>query len=389
MGVVDREFAVVQRAARVVQRVEIGLAGIERHRQRQRLEGRAHLEHAGGQAVDAIGIVRFLRIVRIEVRQRDHRDDLAGLDVGDEAGGRLGLVLFLGLQQFVAQRVLDAQIDRQFHRPLQPVGGEARAMQIGEPVIVEPFLHPGDALVVDVDEADQVRDLGAGRIDPLVLAQEADAGNAETVDVLLLLRRDLALQPDKTLFRRQAVAHFAGVEIGQRRGQKLDRLVLVDDAARLAEQARRLDVGGKDLAVAVDDIRPRGRDRVLRRGAARAVAVGADREHHEPPADHGIDRGKGEDRKADAGARLRGAVDIAPVEQAADQPLPPRFCRPAVLAPDRSLLILRRAAPSRSRWPSAAASMVLIIAPIGSGSPGLTKLGGRSGRFFSDHIAWR
>jgi hypothetical protein len=32
---------------------------------------------------------------------------------------------------------------------------------------------------------------------------------------------------------------------------------------------------------------------------------------------------------------------------------------------------------------SAAASMVLIIAPIGSGAPGLAKAGGRSGKFFN------
>ena len=125
------------------------------------------------------------------------------------------------------------------------------------------------------------------------------------------------------------VAHFCGVEIRQRRGQKLDRLVLVDDAARLAEQARRLDVGGEHLAVAVDDIGPRGRDRVLRGGAARAVAVGADREHHQPSGEHGIDRREGQDGKSDAGARFRGAIDIAPVEQAADQPLPPRLRGPA------------------------------------------------------------
>ncbi len=180
---------------------------------------------------------------------------------------------FLGLEQFVAQRVFDAQVDRQFHRPLQPIGGEARAMQIGKAVGVEPFLHPGDALVVDVDEADQVRDFVAGGIDALVLAQEADAGNAEAVNFLLLQRRDFTLEPDEALSARQPLAHFAGVEIGQCRGEKLDRFVLVDDAARFAEQARRLDVGGEDLAVAVDDIRPRGRNRVLRRGAARAVAV--------------------------------------------------------------------------------------------------------------------
>ena len=325
MGVVNRELAEMQRATRIIERVERGLAGIQRHRQRQRLEGRTHFEHAGGQAVDTVGVVRLLRIVRIEIRQRHQRHDLAGPDVGDEAGGGLGLVLFLRLQELIAQRVLDAQIDRQFHRPLQPVGGKAGAVQIGQTVIVQPLLHAGDALVVDVDQADQMRDRRAGGIDALVLAQEPDAGNAEAVDVLLLLRRDFALQPDKALARRQPLAHFAGVEIRQRRGQKLDRLVLVDDAARLAEQARRLDVGGQHLAVAVDDIGPCGRDRILRRGAARAVAVGADGKHHQASGEDGVDGGECQDRKPDAGAGLGGAIDIAPVEQAADQPLPPRL----------------------------------------------------------------
>ena len=255
----------------------------------------------------------------------------------------MALYLSLAFEQFVAQRVLDAQVDRQFHRPLQPVGGEAGAMQIGQTVVVEPFLHPGDALVVDVDQADQMRDFGAGGIDPLVLAQEADAGNAEAVNFLLLLRRDFALQPDEALFRRQPFAHFAGVEVRQRRGEELDRLVLVDDPARLAEQARRLDVGGEHLAVAVDDVRPRGGDGVLRRGAARGVIVGADREHHQPAADHGVDRRERQDGKSDAGARLGGAVDVAPVQQAADQPLPPWFGGlDGAAARNRSSPILRR-----------------------------------------------
>ncbi|MGY4292634.1 hypothetical protein ACVWXN_000729 [Bradyrhizobium sp. i1.4.4] len=237
------------------------------------------------------------------------------------------MVLLLGLQELVAQRVLDAQIDRQLDRLLQPVGGKACAVEIGEPLIVEPLLHAGDALVVDVDETDEVGDLVAGRIDALVLAQEADAGNAELVDVLLLLRRDLALEPDKTLSRRQALAHLGLVEVRHGRSQKLDRLVLVDDAARLAEQARRLDVGREDRAVAVDDVGPRGRDHLLRGSTARAVGVGTDREHHEPAADQDVDRGKGDHREANARARLRGAVNVAPVEQAADQPLPPGLGR--------------------------------------------------------------
>src|SRR6202012_2133081 len=123
----------------------------------------------------------------------------------------------------------------------------------------------------DIDQADQVRDLIAVGIDALILAQEADAGDALVMNVALLLRRDLALQPDKAFFRRYAVAPLADIEVGQRPGQELDRLVLVDDAPRLGKQAGRLDVGRQDLAVAVDDVGPPGGDRILRGGMPRAV----------------------------------------------------------------------------------------------------------------------
>ena len=89
--------------------------------------------------------------------------------------------------EFVAQRVLHAQVDGELDRLLQPVGGEPGEMQIGEAALVEPLLDPGDALVVDVDVSDDVRHLGAVRIDALVLRQEADAGKTEPMDVGALL----------------------------------------------------------------------------------------------------------------------------------------------------------------------------------------------------------
>ncbi len=39
--------------------------------------------------------------------------------------------------------MLDAQIERERDRVLQPVGGEARGVQGGEPARVEPFLDAG------------------------------------------------------------------------------------------------------------------------------------------------------------------------------------------------------------------------------------------------------
>jgi len=170
-----------------------------------------------------------------------------------------------------------------------------------------------------------VRDFVAGRIDALVLAKEADAGNPETVNLLLLRGCDLTLQPHETLFRGEPLAHLAAIKIRQRRGEELDRFILFDDPARFPEQARRFDVGGEYFAVAVDDIRPRGRDRVLRRAAASAVAVSNRRKHDQPSANHGKDRSEGEHGKANSRARLGGSIDIAAVKHAADQPLPPRL----------------------------------------------------------------
>ena len=170
--------------------------------------------------------------------------------------------LLRGDDQLVAHRVLHAQIDRELDRLLQPVGGEPRHVQRGKPAAVEPFLDAGDALVVDVDVADQVRDLGAVRIDALVLGEEADARQAEPVDFLLLLGVISRLSQTKPRARAEPVAHFGGVEIGQHGGQQLDRLVDVDDPARLGEQRRRAHVGREDLAVAIEDVGTRGRDRV-------------------------------------------------------------------------------------------------------------------------------
>ena len=118
-------------------------------------------------------------------------------------------------------------------------------------------------------------------------------------------------------------------------GEVRDRLssrkgfVLVDDAAGLAEQRRRLYVGCKNFAVAIDDIRPRGCDGILRRRSARAVTVAIDGEEHQSATNDEVHSRKCDDRKADAGARLGGAIDIAPVQQRADQTAAPRFRWPA------------------------------------------------------------
>ena len=93
------------------------------------------------------------------------------------------MYLVARLDQLVAHGVLHAQVDGKLHRLLQPVARKPRQMQIGKAAAVEPFLDAGDALVVDIDVADEVRDQRAVGIDALVLVHEADARQAEAMDV--------------------------------------------------------------------------------------------------------------------------------------------------------------------------------------------------------------
>src|SRR6266545_2902027 len=234
--IVDGEFPILQRTAGIERRFERDLTGVERHRDGERLEGRAHLEHTGGEAVDASRIEGLAWIVGVVVRHRHQRDDLTGAHISQEARSRYGLELGAGGDQLVAQRVLHPQVDGKLDWLLQAVGGESREMQIGKPARVEPFLDAGGALIVDVDVADEMRDLGSVRIDALVLGQEADPGNTKPVNLLALLRRDLALEPDEAALGRKPPAQLGGVDLRHHRGEQLRCLVHVDNPVRLGEQ---------------------------------------------------------------------------------------------------------------------------------------------------------
>jgi hypothetical protein len=70
--VVDCELAVLKRMAGIEGGLERDLAGVECHREGERLEGRAHLVHAGGEPVNAGRIERLARIVGVVIGYRDH-----------------------------------------------------------------------------------------------------------------------------------------------------------------------------------------------------------------------------------------------------------------------------------------------------------------------------
>src|SRR3974390_1275638 len=195
-------------------------------------------------------------------------------------------------------------------------------MQRGEPLPVEPLLDARNTLVVDVDEADLVRRNGAVRVDALVFGEEADAGNAEPVHFLLLLGRDLALEPDETTLRRQPVAHFLRVEIWQGGGEQFDRLVRIDQLARFGEQRGRFDVGRENLAVAVENVRPRGGDRVLPDRLPAEAALALPGKQNEFAGNHAIHGREQEHGEAKPRLRLHIAIHGAPVEERTEYALP-------------------------------------------------------------------
>ena len=169
-------------------------AGIERHRGGEALEGRAHLEDADGRAVHLVLVERLVAIVGIVVRHRAHADHFAGIDVEHDADRRRWRDS--GSAPAPTRRAPRAgRGDRARASPAPaplPVG-EASIVQVVQERLIDVLLHPGDALVVDIDGAEHMRGGRAARIEAPVLDAKADAGNAELVDRLLLARRDLAL----------------------------------------------------------------------------------------------------------------------------------------------------------------------------------------------------
>ena len=89
---------------------------------------------------------------------------------------------------------------------------EAGAVQIGEPLPVDVFLDAGDALIVDIGEAEHMRADRSVGIDALVFGDQADARQSEMEDFVALMRRHLALHPNEALLRAEPLAQIAGVE---------------------------------------------------------------------------------------------------------------------------------------------------------------------------------
>ena len=66
-------------------------------------------------------------------------------------------------------------------------------MKVVQEGLIDILLHAGNALVVDIHMPNHMRHRAGIRIDALVLGEEADAGKAELMNLLLLILGDFAL----------------------------------------------------------------------------------------------------------------------------------------------------------------------------------------------------
>ncbi len=203
-------------------------------------------------------------LVGVEIRQRHHRDDLAGAHIHDDPGGALGAEILDHLQQFFAQDELHAGIERQLDWLAVPFCGG-----------VEPAFDPGQTLIVDAAIAHDMRGQIPIGVEAALLRREIEPGNAEAVDGVLLAWGQRPLQIDKALAGDQPGADLAGRFVRQHRGKLVGGFVGVlaggDQRLRIDEQRRLREHCRQQRAIAIDDI---GAGRWRRRGRWQTTDMG-------------------------------------------------------------------------------------------------------------------
>ena len=163
--------------------------GIQPDGHRQGLEHRTQLVNPFGGPVEYLIGAGPARNIGIEIRQRDHRQHLAVIDVQNDAGGGFGLEDFHRPFHFIPKRMLDPDIKGQ-DKIIIPI---KRVFQ----AVVKIVLNSAQAPAINIDITNHVREQRAMRVDALFLGLEEEPGQAQGVDLIYLLGGKFAPDPDK------------------------------------------------------------------------------------------------------------------------------------------------------------------------------------------------
>ncbi len=142
------------RLRHVDDRLGRSLAALECHRQRDGLENRTEFERAAGNAVELRRILRFRRPRRVDAGKRCRTQHFARRHIEHDRRRTLRTIAPDRPRQLIFDRMLHAEVDRQPHR--RPIRARRAMHGFDADVLIDVALEPGNALVVDIDRADQM-----------------------------------------------------------------------------------------------------------------------------------------------------------------------------------------------------------------------------------------
>ena len=218
---------------------------LQRGHDHQRFDGRPRLEGIADGPVAKIIQRCGIAIVWIEVGIAGHRQDLAGIDFDQHRRSGFGFIpansVIEGIFRYRLQALIDTQLQimrrhrRYFGNILNHIAmfifthqtSPGFTGQLG----VEAFLHPFDALIIDIGKAQQIGSHVACRIETPRFITQVDARQMQFINPLRLLGIDLPRQIEKAGMRMALypLGQFPEVEM-QRFGHRLPAGAVADAA---------------------------------------------------------------------------------------------------------------------------------------------------------------
>ena len=210
---------------------------IERHGDGEGLEGRAQLVGAESGAVEESVRAAPVRPLRVERGQADQGQQLAALHIHHHAGGTDRPMSGHGFGERLGEDVLNSDVERECERALVGLGAPPQ-------LLVDRLLDAGETAMVHVRETDCMSEEAALGIEALLLTLQPETGNAEPVDGVRLLRRQVVPQQRGLSAGRDKRGRALQVEIGEHATQRDDSLLAIEDLAGLHVKRVGRQVGG-------------------------------------------------------------------------------------------------------------------------------------------------
>ena len=170
--------------------------------------------------------------------------------------------------------MLNPHINGKVDRLKLAISCQTDILQHLDGLAIQIALDTGNALIINIDRAKNMRRLVAPRIKPLALDNKINARNTKIEYAFLRRRGHFAFQPDETFVPVEFFAQPGAGDTGKFGQQFFHRLVDVDNPARLGKQRRHPYVHGHFNAVAIIDHRTRSRYGAAGLPSGRKTGVG-------------------------------------------------------------------------------------------------------------------